>query len=104
MNNCTCSPGPSIRTTSWGTLPILTHDDQADRSLRIWVFSIRMQESGVQTFATTSPACPGLGGVPAGRARCGGNRQRLAGGDLGRVLADPAGGAIGLPAAHAGAA
>ena len=46
------------------------------------------------------PARAALGALPAGRARHDGDRDRLAGGDLRRVLADPAGG----PAAAAAAA
>ena len=49
-------------------------------------------------------ACSGLGGVPARRARLGGDRHRLTSGNLGRLLADPASGAIRLSAADAGAA
>ena len=43
---------------------------------------------------------PAWSQLPDGGARDGGDGDRLAGGDLGRVLADPAGGAARLPAAR----
>ena len=46
------------------------------------------------------PPGAGLGAAPAGRARHAGHHHRLAGGDLGRVLAHPAGDPARLPAAH----
>ena len=48
------------------------------------------------------PAGAGMGAASAGRARLDGDDHRLAGGDLRRLLADPAGGAARLSAAHAG--
>ena len=42
----------------------------------------------------------GVGAVSDGRARHGGDRHRVAGNDLGRLLDDAAGGAARLPAAH----
>ena len=45
------------------------------------------------------PAGPRVGALPDGRARHLGHRDRVAGGDLGRLLAQRAGGAARLPAA-----